>query len=165
MSQNDENEVKIAVSGRTGLGTRSVAAVVADLLRGLGVEVAVDDGDDPFPLPGEATERLTRNRSLLRVSLSARQEPRVAAGPPEVFVVTLEDRHADPDVSVHLTRAGADARFEEHKAAYGDKLWEWTADGASLVLEGAGNDGWVRYERATHDDGPSVRVERLRLEP
>lgn len=80
----------------------------------------------------------------------------------EVFIVVLEDHHADPIISVHQTRAGADARFDEHKARYHDQH-EWCVE-EETTLEDTDAEHWVRYER-TDDDGPSVRIERGKLEP
>ncbi len=74
----------------------------------------------------------------------------------DVFVVVLEDPRTDPMISVHLTREGADARVEEHKASYiGD---DWHAETVDDV-------DWVRYERVDSEDGPCVRVQHEDLEP
>lgn len=74
----------------------------------------------------------------------------------DVFVVVLDDRQGDPMISVHLTREGADARVEEHKASHVGKDWH---------AETVDDVDWVRYERVDSDDGPSVRVQHEDLEP
>lgn len=71
-----------------------------------------------------------------------------------VFVVVLEDRHIDPVITVHRTRAAADRKFDEHKASYGDH-YQWSP-------EEHGAADWVRLESTREDceDGPSCRIER-----
>lgn len=72
-----------------------------------------------------------------------------------IYIVVCEDRRTDPEISVHRTPAGADARFEEHMSDYGND-YEWT--------ESLSTRGWVRYARTDSDDGPGVRIEEGEME-
>lgn len=76
----------------------------------------------------------------------------------EVFIVICEDRHFDAGISVHQTRAGADAKVEEFKEVYANRNYQW-------VERTYGREsGWLRYVD-TIDDGPKARIEIGRLEP
>lgn len=78
-----------------------------------------------------------------------------------MFVVVLEDRHVDPVLSLHLTRAGADARIEEHKASYEERRYTWTVEDFG---PDADPERWPLY-LSTGDDGPTLRIERHEVEP
>ncbi len=74
-----------------------------------------------------------------------------------LFVVVLEDRHIDTTITVHGTRAGADAKVAEYKAGYGDQ-YSWYPERVTAP-------NWLGCERTDCDDGPSVRIERAELLP
>lgn len=42
----------------------------------------------------------------------------------QIFIVILEDRHTDPEISVHRSRSAADRRFAKHMADYGTR-YKW----------------------------------------
>ena len=67
-----------------------------------------------------------------------------------LFVVVREDRHLDPEISVHSTRALADAAVDEFITRYATDRYEW---------EETPIDGWERYVETDIDDGPSARIE------
>lgn len=80
-------------------------------------------------------------------------EAREAAPSPgrQAFLVICKDRHVDLGLSIHLTRAGADAAVAAFQAHYGDDhAW---------VEESWGAPKWVRYVRSAEGDGPSAYVE------
>jgi hypothetical protein len=68
-----------------------------------------------------------------------------------VFIVVLEDRHTDPVISVHRTKAGAENRVKEHKKAY-RRRYKWGE-------EAIDDASWIHYERTDVDDGPTVRIQ------
>lgn len=75
-----------------------------------------------------------------------------------MFIVVCHDRRTDLAISVHRTRAGADARIEEFKADYDDD-YTWTE-------EDYGRDrGWLRFVATDSDEGPNARIEYGKLEP
>lgn len=70
----------------------------------------------------------------------------------QIFIVILRDRHSDLGISVHLTRAGADAAVEQFKTIYDDiKPADWKE-------EAWGQPRWCRYVHA-HDEGPRAYIE------
>lgn len=77
----------------------------------------------------------------------------------EIFIFVLRDRHADIRLSVHRSRAGADAEVDKVKAMYAEhRSTKW-------VKADVGAPDWVHYERDEHDDGPSMYIERSTLQP
>lgn len=70
----------------------------------------------------------------------------------ELFVVICMDRHTDDVITVHATRASADAEIDRFKA-------EYERDGVTWHEQDYGRDqGWVRYVDS-HDEGPKARIE------
>lgn len=72
-----------------------------------------------------------------------------------VYIVILHDRHTDPEISVHRTLEGANARFAEHQAAYASDGYTWSEEPIR---------GWVRNARTQIDDGPSMHIEEHEVE-
>jgi hypothetical protein len=70
----------------------------------------------------------------------------------QVFIVVRRDRHDSPDLSVHLTRKGADDAVTEFQAVYANEDYTWTE-------EHWGAPKWVRYVGTEGDDGPNVYIE------
>lgn len=66
-----------------------------------------------------------------------------------VYLVILEDRHIDPDISVFTTREAADRCFDAHKDDYPGEQW---------VSDEPCTEHWLRFEH-TDDDGPNLRIE------
>jgi hypothetical protein len=73
---------------------------------------------------------------------------------PNIFIVVCEDRHTDPKISVHRTRAGADRHVAAFMAEYRDDGYQWEEEPV---------DGWLT-NIVTDDDGPRVRIEAGELE-
>lgn len=75
-----------------------------------------------------------------------------------LFVVVREDRHFDPEITVHSTRELADAAIEEFKARY-------TAAGDRYTWEEQtyGRPKWLRYVDC-FEDGPNARIEAATLD-
>lgn len=73
-----------------------------------------------------------------------------------VFLVVCEDRHTDPEISIHRSRDSADARIEEFKTGYGDR-YRWTEKDYGR------SSGWLRCVESSHDDGPSARIESKKI--
>lgn len=76
-----------------------------------------------------------------------------------VFVVYCHDRHVDPGISVHQTRAGADRHIEEFMASYSDDGYTWTEENFGRA------SGWVRYVDSRIGDGPNARIQEVELLP
>ncbi len=71
-----------------------------------------------------------------------------------VFVVVLEDRHVDDEITVHRTRAAANARVAAIKKSYNRYAW---------TDRPYGQPDWIYYSEAHPDDGPTVRIEITEL--
>jgi hypothetical protein len=74
---------------------------------------------------------------------------------PVLFVVVREDRHCDDEITIHSTRALADAAVDAFIARYADDDYTWREVPVS---------GWERNVEC-HDDGPKARIERAPLDP
>lgn len=77
-----------------------------------------------------------------------------------IYIVVVRDRHSDASVTVHRTRAGADAKIAETKAEY-DRHYlheplKWKEQ--SYGNRGDVTGSWVRYVDC-HDDGPKMYIE------
>ena len=89
------------------------------------------------------------------VADSPRSDPKHE--PAHVYLVV---RHTDDVTSVHLTREGANERMLAFMVGYGDE-YEWSEE---TLVPGLAPT-WLKVMRTHHDDGPSVRLERVELEP
>ena len=75
----------------------------------------------------------------------------------QMFIVVCRDRHVDLGLSIHLTRAGADAAVAEFQSSYDDDH-VWTE-------KTLGEPKWVRYvSSAFGGDGPSAYIEVTEVE-
>lgn len=96
----------------------------------------------------------------------------------EVFVAVCIDRHLDERITVHRSRAGADAAVDAFIAEYGldpndTGAWPPSAPGDGNRYEwqerdlSGLTDDYAHLVRAvdTEDDGPHARIELLVLEP
>lgn len=73
-----------------------------------------------------------------------------------VYVVTLIDRHADDTISLHATRAGADAEIDRFIALYSKRFADPRA--AYVWTEVPRHPGlWERYVDAG-DDAPKAMI-------
>jgi len=72
-----------------------------------------------------------------------------------VFVVVCRDRHTDDQITVHITRKGADERIVAFMSDYPEHKWH---------DEEVSTEPWIRLA-VTDDDGPSVHLQIVELEP
>lgn len=69
-----------------------------------------------------------------------------------LFIVVCQDRHMDLGLSIHLTRAGADATIAKFQSSY-------EGDGYTWAEENWGAPKWVRYVSSGGGDGPRAYIE------
>jgi len=77
----------------------------------------------------------------------------------KVFVAICHDRHVDDGITVHTTRAGADAKVEEFRSRYDAVDYQWTERNYGRDI------GWIRYLESNGGDGPSARIQEMELQP